>query len=45
MYRVSIPGMAADIRWTGVAVPWPQGAGGIQTHHGGHEYVDITKDT
>jgi hypothetical protein len=44
MSRVRIPGIAADIHWAGVAVPWSLGAGGIQTRHGGHEYVNITKD-
>jgi signal transduction histidine kinase len=29
MYRVSIPGLAADIRWAGGVVSWPQDAGGM----------------
>jgi hypothetical protein len=28
MSRVSIPGVAADMRWLGVAMPCPQNAGG-----------------
>jgi hypothetical protein len=36
MSKVRISGVAAHIRWAGVAVSWPQSTGGIRTRHGGH---------